>query len=134
MTEENKRINLQLLLEEADRAMADARLLFQASSFKGAVSRAYYSALNHARALLLSEGIEPKSHGGVQSMIHRTFVRAERLDPASARILQQLEGDRLEADYEPASVYTRDMAEEALRNAQVYGETIRALLNSSGYL
>lgn len=128
MTEENRRVNLLLLLEEADRALADAQLLFDAQSYKGAVSRAYYGALHHARALLLSEGVEPKSHGGVQHMIHQLFVRTGRMEPSHARILQQLEGDRLEADYEPAAVYTEAMAREALASARLYGEVVRALL------
>jgi uncharacterized protein (UPF0332 family) len=134
MTEENKRHNIRLLLDDADRAMADARLLFEAGSFKGAVSRAYYGALNHARALLLSESVEAKTHAGVQHMIHQTFVRAGRLDPATARVLQQLEGDRLEADYEAASVYTHDMADDALQSARLYGDAIRAVLSQAGYL
>jgi uncharacterized protein (UPF0332 family) len=57
MTEENKKENIRIELEGAEKTLAEADLLFQNGFISGAVSRLYYSVLYIIRAVLLTKGL-----------------------------------------------------------------------------
>lgn len=69
MTDENRRRNALDELERANTCLNEARALYDASFPYGAASRAYYAVFHAARALLMSVGLEAKSHKGTVSMI-----------------------------------------------------------------
>lgn len=73
MTEENRRRNALDELERANMCLNEARALYDASFPYGAASRAYYAVFHAATALLMSVGIQAKSHKGIVAMIWRTF-------------------------------------------------------------
>ena len=53
------------------------------------MSRAYYAALHVARALLLTEDIEPQTHAGVSAMLGMHFVVPGRLNAQHAKELAE---------------------------------------------
>jgi uncharacterized protein (UPF0332 family) len=67
-----------------------AHQLLTVGLLNDAVSRAYYAALHVARALLLTEGVEPQTHAGVSSMLGMHFVVSGRLAPEHAKELARL--------------------------------------------
>jgi uncharacterized protein (UPF0332 family) len=74
----------------AKEAAEEARILFQASRFGGACSRAYYAMFNMARAMLLAKGHTPedaKTHKTVLRLFSREFVQHGLFDPELARAL-----------------------------------------------
>jgi uncharacterized protein (UPF0332 family) len=64
VTQENRKINIQEELARAQTALGAADLLAASGCFNEGVSRLYYSLLYEVRAMLLTEGPEPKSHEG----------------------------------------------------------------------
>ena len=67
--------------------MRAARVLVDASLLHDAESRLYYAIYHAAVALLLTEGLEPRSHAGTASMLGLHFVKTGRMDPEDARYL-----------------------------------------------
>lgn len=134
MTEENKKANVAQEVAEALRTLSEAETLYKKKLYKGAVSRAYYAALHNARALLLSLGLEAKTHAGVAHLVSLHFVKSGRMEPATASLLPHLETDRVSSDYDAASAYTREMARDRLKQARTYGEAVRVILQHDGYL
>jgi hypothetical protein len=66
LTSDNRRVHVAAELERGAQAAKAAQELLRLGLLNDAVSRAYYAALHFARALLLTEGVEPKTHGGVR--------------------------------------------------------------------
>lgn len=90
----------------------------------------YYYALFHAvRALLLTEGVEPRTHLSVQSEFYRRFVQEGPLSAATARTLSYLQKDREDADYSRAVVFSEEAVEHARELASVLRQEIMALLS-----
>jgi len=75
MNEENKKANIREEIERADEAIKAADLLFDNGFLKDAVSKLYYSLLYCIRALLLTKGLEPKSHEGALRLFGLHFVK-----------------------------------------------------------
>lgn len=69
MTEDNQRRAIRDEVERADQALRAADALLGLGLFADAVSRAYYGAFHLLRALLLSRGVEPKTHAGAIHLV-----------------------------------------------------------------
>jgi uncharacterized protein (UPF0332 family) len=83
VTEKNKHENMKEELARASVALGAADLLHQNGFNNEAVSRLYYYLLYGIRAVLLSEGLEPRSHEGVLRL-------SARFPPESAHLLSKL--------------------------------------------
>src|SRR5437667_12766253 len=99
MSPENARTHVRAELTRADEALRASHELLALGLLNDAVSRAYYAALHVARALLLTEGVDSQTHGGVGAMLGMHFVVPGRVDPERAEDLSRLEQFRAEADY-----------------------------------
>ena len=75
MNEENKRENIREEIDRANEAIRAANLLFENRFVKDAISKLYYSLLYSVRGLLLTEGLEPKSHEGALRLFGLHFVK-----------------------------------------------------------
>ena len=75
MNEENKRENIREEIDRANEAIRAANLLFENRFVKDAISKLYYSLLYSVRGLLLTEGLEPKSHEGTLRLFGLHFVK-----------------------------------------------------------
>ncbi|MFB3852811.1 MAG: HEPN domain-containing protein [Vicinamibacterales bacterium] len=130
MTPENKRANIASELERADESLRSAFVLIEARLFRDAESRLYYAAYHAAVALLLTEGVEPRSHAGLASLLGQHFVKSGRLDPADARLFARLQKYRLEADYGRDFVLTADALREDSEACRAFVEKVRVLVAS----
>lgn len=134
MTEESKRYNIGLEIGEAESRLADGDALLERRSWKSAVSLFYYAVFHYARALLLMEGLEAKSHGGVVHLVSLHFVRCGRLSPENGDILAQLQARRERAEYDAAAVYSEVMAVDAQSRAREFVACAKQLLQDAKYL
>jgi len=134
VTGENKRHNILQEIERAHATLAEARVLYDSHLYAGAVSRAYYHAFHLAQALLLTEGLESKTHSGLAHLVSQHFVRTGRISPKVARYLGELEAERTAADYDAAAVYDEEIAREKLERAVQFGEAAAAIIRAAGYL
>jgi hypothetical protein len=98
LTDPNRRAHVAAELRRSEEALRAARSLLDLGLYADAVSRAYYAALHAAQALLLTEGVEPRTHRGVSGMLGLHFVVPGRIAPDRAKDLSRLEQFREEAD------------------------------------
>lgn len=133
MTEDNKRKNIAIELARGRDALEEAELLRAAGKHAGAVSRAYYAVFHHARALLLTQGDEPRTHGGLERLLHRDFVRQGKLDADVALRLSRLMKLRQDADYTAEIVFTATTATDEIASARIFIDAVCAILSEGGW-
>jgi uncharacterized protein (UPF0332 family) len=73
---------------------------------RGAMSRVYYAVFQAARALLLIEGVESKTHAGLHRLVAEQLVNTGKLPKSTNAMLSRLQAYRQDADY--AYVYDFD--------------------------
>ncbi len=128
MTGDNRRKNIAVETKRGDESLESARILLAAKMNADAVSRAYYAAFHYARALLLTVGQEPETHGGVHRLLHRELVRDGILDPDVAHLFSRLQKFRLDADYAAEVVFTPGGAAEEVHAAETFVNEAREIL------
>lgn len=134
MTEENRRANIEVELEKGDNSLRAAEALLALALWDDAVSRAYYAAFHHVQALLLSEGLEARSHGGTHDLFYLHFARSRRVDGEIAKRFAGLQKYREQADYARAFRFSEAGARAELDSARAICEAVRRFLRAGGWL
>lgn len=134
MNEENKRKNINEELKRANEAIRAASLLYEEGLLNDAVSRLYYFLLSNIRALLLTKGLEPKSHEGALRLFGLHFVKEKIFSPKSSHIFSKLMKYREEADYNPFYLFTKRDFTEFKKETVELVEIINSYLKEKGYL
>ena len=120
MTEDQKQKAVGAEVARGDEALDEAELLLHAKKLAGAISRACYAAFHYARALLLSIGEEPRTHGGLVRLLQSNFVREGHLKPEVGALLSRLMSFRRDADYTAEYVFTEAMAKTEVGDAKTF--------------
>jgi hypothetical protein len=131
--EDNKKSNIRDELARAESAKASAQLLFKSGYIADAISRLYYWVFHNTKSLLLTQGIEPKSHEGTLALFSLHFVKTGLFEAADAHIFAKLMKYRQEADYNASYVFTERDFIEFQKNAEELGGKIRQYLREKGY-
>ena len=134
MTDENKRENIRVAMDKASKTLSEADLLFNSGFITGAVSRLYYSLLHSVRALLLTKGLEPKSHEGVLRVFGLHFIKGGIFEPKASHIFARLMKYKEEADYNPSYIFTAEDFIEFRKEAEDLADKIKDYLRENGYL
>ena len=103
---------IRALQKKARQALSDAELLLENGSVEAAINRGSYAAFGAARAALLTEGENPKTHSGVIRRFGCHFVRTGRVSDDVGDILTTAQSMRGRADYEA----TTDLSQEDAAN------------------
>jgi uncharacterized protein (UPF0332 family) len=106
VTGDNRRANVAQELAAAKRLRDAAERIANVGELEAAATRLYFAALHAAKAILLTEGIEPKSHRGVHHLLALHFINQRRLPDWVASTFSQLETERDLADYVPMYTVT----------------------------
>lgn len=89
---------------------------------------------HYARALLLTEGLEPKTHRGVIDLLLEKFEATGRLAAEVTSALARLQTFRGLADYDARQRLTIDRAREEVRSAERFVTASVGWLRSEGWL
>ena len=115
------------LLDKAARAVHAAKTLLDEGDVDFAASRAYYSMLYVAEALLNEKDLRFRKHGGVHAAFGDQFVKTGLLDPKFHRWLLDAFDKRIQGDYGVEAVVTPEdvtqliaQANEFLKEARHY--------------
>jgi uncharacterized protein (UPF0332 family) len=133
VTDENRARNLKDELERAAASMQASDALQRLGLHADAVSRAYYAAFHALRALLLSRGVEPRSHSAAIHLFNVELVRTGRFDSSWNRLLGGLQRTRELADYDAAVMFSAEDAEAEVEAARRFLEAARAFLRAQGF-
>jgi hypothetical protein len=125
MMEDSRKENMHDELSRADEAIKAADLLFDNDLVSDAISRLYYFILYHIRALLLSRGLEPRSHEGALRLLGLHFIREGFLEKSVAQVFSKLMKFREEADYNPVSMFSKEDYVEYRKEAMILADAIR---------
>ena len=134
MNEANKKDNVREEIEHANESMRAADLLFKNGFTRDAVARLYYSLLYTVRAMLLTNGLEPKSHEGALRLFGLHFVKQGIFEPEDSHVFSRLMKYRQEADYNPSYVFTPEDFIEFRKEAEMLIQKITSRLEQEGYL
>jgi uncharacterized protein (UPF0332 family) len=115
-------------LERARAALVSARILVGAGQFADAISRAYYAMFHAACALLASIGRTVRTHDGLRALIAEHFIRPGRLAHEHGRALSRMAGDRGEADYNVAAVFSEADVREDIALAEKFLAAVELLV------
>jgi len=128
VTEENRKKNIAEELARAKECLTSADLLFSHGQMADAISRLYYYVYHAVRALLLSKGLEPRTHEGTLRLLSLHFTKPGILDVEASHIFTRLMKYREEADYNPSYVFTKDDYGHFKREADsLFGRIIECL-------
>ena len=124
------------LMHKASRAVASARLLFDAGDVDGACNRAYYGMLDAAKAALHWSGAPveqavTKTHSGLISAFSLHLVKTGRLPVNLGKALNRAAEIRLIADYAGGEV-TAEKAQWLIQQAVLFVEAVRRELAPKG--
>jgi uncharacterized protein (UPF0332 family) len=133
MIEENKRENIREEMERATEARKAAELLFKNDFIKDAVSKLYYFLLYSMRALLLTRGLEPKSHEGALRLFGFHFVKEGPFITEDSHVFSKLMKFREEADYNPSYMFTKEDYIELEKEADNLFRKIKNYLKERDY-
>jgi len=133
MIEKNKKENIGEEIKRAKETMRVANLLFENSFVNDAISKLYYFLLYNVRALLLTKGLEPKSHEGALRLLGLHFVKKGIFNPRDSHIFSKLMKFREEADYNPSYTFTNEDFIEFKKEEEELADKIRKYLRKKRY-
>jgi len=120
MTGPNCEANARAEMARGCEALEEARVLLREGLFNGSVSRAYYAAYHWTSALLLTKGLEPKTHRGKIQLLSLHFVKPGLLADQDAAQLSRLEDFRELGDYSAGVSFTEEDAAKAVQRAEAF--------------
>jgi uncharacterized protein (UPF0332 family) len=91
-----------------------------------ASNRAYYAAFYAVSALFASEGMSYTRHTAVEAAVHRDLVNTGRWSQSLGAAYRELHGLRMAADYDVSTFPTAQRAQEAVEQAEMILQAIRA--------
>ncbi len=132
MTEPSRLEEVQAELLRVEKSLAAARSLLRENFLEDALSRAYYSILHAARAVLLAEGVSVSSHRAVRRLFGSHLIKTGKLEVRLAKILAEEQDDRFLADYDAWFHTERERAEKRVSEAAEFLAAIDLFLKSQG--
>lgn len=119
MTPANRQLNATEALLWSQRFVQAADQLASVGLHDRALSQLYYAVFHATRALLFTQGLEPRSHRGLRALFRDHFVRTGEFASDDSLFLDRLAQEREDADYLVS--YRVDAAEYARWREQAAG-------------
>lgn len=124
LTEEQRRDIVRYRMENARKMLEEVKSHRSNGFFNTAVNRMYYACYYAATAMLISMGIEVKSHDGVRLNLGRHIVLEGRLSPELGRFYSRLFSKRSTGDYDDFINHTLTTVDELLPQACLFVNTL----------
>ena len=110
----------------------DARSAAERTRLRTAADRTYYAMLHAASALLVSDGIQARSHRRLLATFGERFAKPGRLDPVHHRALLDAFERRSLADYDPAAEFDLEDITGAIFAAEAFIQAAATFIESEG--
>lgn len=120
---------VQINLDKLDSFVSDCNKLREMELWNTLANRIYYATFQAVTALMISDGIEVKSHNGVVTLFGKHYVLTGKYSTADAQLYSQLQSLRELADYNGSFYTTRDKIIPLYDRALDLINRIRASLN-----
>jgi uncharacterized protein (UPF0332 family) len=117
----------------AREALRAAETLTRERCYADAISRAYYAILHASKAALHVHDVAAESHAAVRRMFGLYLVRSGEIEPEWSAYLVESLDDRLAADYDVESSFSREDAKSECRRSREFLSRIRRYLLKKGF-
>ena len=119
-------------LEEAERCLRSAKMLFEAEDYKSAANRSYYCAFNAIRSIFALQGKDYQKHSALMTFFRSEYIKTHIFDNKLSDILRDLFYIRNKSDYDAFYVVDRQDISEQIENTEYFLEQIKLYLNDRG--
>jgi len=127
---ERKQELSQYRLDEADRCLRSARLLFEAQDYKSAANRSYYCVFNAIRSVFALQGRDYQKHSAVISFFRSEYIKTGVFSDRMSDIIRDLFLIRGKSDYEDFYVIDKQELAVQIDNAEYFLKQVRVYLKS----
>lgn len=128
MTEPERSENVRLEVEVGNEALTAAKSLLKEGLYRSAMSRTYYGMYHYVKALLYKQGLESKSHEGLEHLFGLHWIRTGKVDVRYAKLLARLQTYRERSDYGLVTYFSKEDVELELTEVDQFLKGIRDLL------
>jgi uncharacterized protein len=112
-------------LSRADSTLKDAKILAENNSWNSCVNRLYYSTFYAVTALLISKGIEAKTHNGVKTIFFKEFIATGLINKEFGTLYSDLIDWRSEGDYADFTDYDSETVTPMIEKVEIFLEIIK---------
>lgn len=134
MSENQLKILLRYRMQQANETLNEADILFNQSSYRGTINRAYYAMFYSVLALLATKKLGTSKHIGAISLFDREFVKTGIFSKKLSRSLHLAFDRRQTHDYGELIEIDQDTAKEIVKDAKNFVEEVESYLLSKRYL
>ena len=128
LSDEERRIIVDLELEKANRTYDAAMIMIEKEHWESAANRLYYALFHAVNALLIHDGHQVNTHKGSHAMFGMYYIRTNKLPREYSNIYQKLESIRDESDYNWAYNIVPEDISEKINTARQMIDTIAAMV------
>jgi len=118
------------LIERAQKYLRSADILIKEKDYESSVSRTYYAMFYSAEAPLLSKNLSFSSHGGVIPAFGEHFVKKGIFPKSMGREFNRAFTKRQLGDYELTFIFSKEEAEDVLKQGRLFVKGIVEFLKS----
>ena len=124
----SQQIIIDYWMEKAGEDLASARDNLKSGRYQNAVRDAYFACFHAFSSVLLKEGKTFKKHKEVRSMLHRDFIRSNKIDSSWGKHYDWLFDNRHKADYRPLIQFDADQVKEIVEESEAFIKEMAGLL------
>lgn len=112
-------------IEKSIVTFKEAETLAESGFWNGAAARLYYSCFYSVLALLLSEGIEIRTHNGVRTEFFKRFIKSNIFPREFSVLYSDLMNKRQESDYDDFLNFSKDDIQPLFQKAKAFNDAIK---------
>jgi uncharacterized protein (UPF0332 family) len=116
-------------LRKAGEDLMSAQENFQAGRLLNAVRDCYFACFHAFSSVLFKSGRTFRKHREVRSILHREYVRQNKIDPLWGKHYDWLFDNRQKADYRPLVEFDPAQVKEIIEQSKAFVEEMKRLLN-----
>ena len=124
LSDEERRIVVQLEMERANRTFSEVNVLRAESLWNGVCNRLYYAVYHAISALLIHDGHQVYTHHGSHALFGLHYIKTGVLPAEFGKLYNQLQTMREESDYNCAFEAEPQDLEDKIEPARQLIETI----------
>ena len=125
LSDEDRRIVVNLELEKAESILAEQEILRQAGFWSTMANRLYYALFHAVSSLLINDGHEVGTHKGAAIRFQQYYVKTQLFTVEEGRFYSQLQSMRESADYNCSYDVSEDDVVSRIEPARQLVEKIR---------
>ena len=108
--------------------LISSKMLFEGGQYRDSVTLSYYAMYSSALALLLKKDISPKTHEGTLRQLAKEYVKEGLLSKEAYDYLCDGRTLRNKSSYDYSLVFSEELAEELILQAEKFIDEVEQLL------